>query len=489
MPVYQSNAKLLFDHCMNVDFSVQNGPETMKDNLSSAANIIHFLLNASNRYWLDPKGKEGPQSLYSARAHRWWHFLASTPLAFQDFAQWHCQGFLIPPPVVSAPPSTQELHAAVLNFVLLYLANMPPVPVSSPPSSNTLSNSDKSLAMPSAETLALPPFQCANSPTPPQGLWQLLPSPSADIWQPFSFKGWNQDKIQRHREAFDLDYKQGEEEMLLSFSKDTSCSQPPALHQLLEKNTNHLINHLNCWKQTMLQEITQEVEDTIQRLLPVPAAPEPHTLSRRTFITVEDTPRAATGSGSSGNRDFLIPVKTGDESEEKGKKKVKLESPEPSRMWKVLHTPLSLGPLQLVAPDTSEHPRSPIEQVNTPHTNKVKGFIAAQPGETEEEKENRTMHNLATMMGRALSVPLQSTFRSLSQTPGPAQPKSKIPAPEKYDGKKGPAAKSFILDCKTYFFSNSSSFHLDHSHISLVLMNLKEGQPKKWGQIVINKGK
>jgi hypothetical protein len=111
----------------------------------------------------------------------------------------------------------------------------------------------------------------------------------------------------------------------------------------------------------MLQEITQALEDTIQRLLPMPAAPEPHTLSRRTFITVEDTPRAATGSGSSGNRDFLIPVKTGEETEEKGKKKVKLESPEPSRMWKLLHTPLSLGPPQVVVPDTIERPRSPIE--------------------------------------------------------------------------------------------------------------------------------
>jgi hypothetical protein len=82
------------------------------------------------------------------------------------------------------------------------------------------------------------------------------------------------------------------------------------------------------------------------------------------------------------------------------------------------------------------------------------------------------MHNLATIMGRALSVLLQSTFRSLSPTPGQAQPKSKVPAPEKYDGKKGPAAKSFILDCKTYFFSNSSSFSSDHSCISFVIMSL-----------------
>ncbi|CCO37888.1 Transposon Ty3-I Gag-Pol polyprotein AltName: Full=Gag3-Pol3 [Rhizoctonia solani AG-1 IB] len=97
------------------------------------------------------------------------------------------------------------------------------------------------------------------------------------------------------------------------------------------------------------------------------------------------------------------------------------------------------------------------------------------------------MHNLAAILGKALSVPLQSTFRSLSQTPGPAQLKSNIPAPEKYDGKKGPTMKSFILDCKTYFFSNSFSFPLAHSRISFVLMNLKEGQPKKWGQIYLEK--
>jgi hypothetical protein len=97
---------------------------------------------------------------------------------------------------------------------------------------------------------------------------------------------------------------------------------------------------------------------------------------------------------------------------------------------------LSLGPPQVVVPGTPERPKSPTEPVNTSHTNQDKGFIAAQPGETEEEKENRTMHNRATIMGRAFSIPLQSTLRSLSSLPGPAQPKSKIPATEKYDGKR-----------------------------------------------------
>jgi hypothetical protein len=169
-------------------------------------------------YWLDPKGKEGSQSLCGVCIYCWWHFLASTPLAFQDFAQWHCQGFCTPPPVVSAPVSAQELHTAVLNFVLLHLANMPTGLASSPPSSNMLSNSDRMLAMSSSETSTMPPLQSANNPTPPHGLWQSPPSPPADIWQPFSFKGWNQDKTQRHREAINLDYRQGEEEMLFSFS-------------------------------------------------------------------------------------------------------------------------------------------------------------------------------------------------------------------------------------------------------------------------------
>ncbi|CEL54233.1 hypothetical protein RSOLAG1IB_11631 [Rhizoctonia solani AG-1 IB] len=222
---------------MDINFYVQNSLEAMKDKLGSAANISHVLLYASSRhniwcvrrntykhprwgfmYWLDPKAKEGPQSLCNICVYHWWHFLASTPLAFQDFVQWHCQGFLTLPPVVSAPLSAQELHAAVHNFVLLYPADMPPVPASSPPFSNTLSNSEESLATPSAETFALLAFQSANIPTPPQGLWQSPPSPPVDIWQPFSFKGWNQDKIQRHGEAFNPDYRQGEEEMLFRLS-------------------------------------------------------------------------------------------------------------------------------------------------------------------------------------------------------------------------------------------------------------------------------
>ncbi|QRW21919.1 Retrotransposon-derived protein PEG10 [Rhizoctonia solani] len=196
----------------------------------------------------------------------------------------------------------------------------------------------------------------------------------------------------------------------------------------------------------MLQDVTQAVESAIQCLLTAPSSTDPHTPPRRVFTVIDNTPKAPSGSGSSGNKDFLVPIK--DEPDPK-EKRVKLESPEPPKMtpntsWAIPHTQehLDLNPYSL-----------------------SKGYLSAQPGETDEEKEARTLHNIATIMGRALSVPLQSTFRGLSQTPGPAQAKSKIPAPEKYDGKKGPAAKSFILDCKTYFLSNASSFPSDHKKL------------------------
>jgi selenocysteine lyase/cysteine desulfurase len=49
IPVYQSNVKLFFNYYIDVNSYAQNSPEAMKDNLSSATNIIHNLLNASNR--------------------------------------------------------------------------------------------------------------------------------------------------------------------------------------------------------------------------------------------------------------------------------------------------------------------------------------------------------------------------------------------------------------------------------------------------------
>ncbi|QRW20008.1 Retrotransposon-derived protein PEG10 [Rhizoctonia solani] len=256
----------------------------------------------------------------------------------------------------------------------------------------------------------------------------------------------------------------------------SSRSQPPVLHRSLEKNTVHLIRCLDAWKQIMLQDVTQAHR---------------HMPPRRVFTVIDNTLKAPSGSGSSGNKDFLVPIK--DEPDPKGKQRVKLESPEPPRTtsntsWTIPHTQehLDTNPEQpFIRPTSLDLPSTSQAATSSPLS---KGYLSAQPRETNEGKEARTLHNIATMMGRALSVPLQSPFRGfLSQTPGPAQVKSKIPAPEKYDGKKGPAVKSFFLDCKTYFLSNASSFPSDHSCISFVLMNLKDGQPKKWGQIYLEK--
>ncbi|GAB1526615.1 hypothetical protein RhiTH_009784 [Rhizoctonia solani] len=247
----------------------------------------------------------------------------------------------------------------------------------------------------------------------------------------------------------------------------SSRSQPPALHRLLEKNTGHYISHLDVWKQTMLQDVTQAVESAIQRLLTAPSSTDPHTPPRGVFTVIDNTPKAPSGLGSSGNKDFLVPIKGEPDPKEK---RVKLESPEPPQTtpntsWAIPHTQehLDLNPEQpFIRPTPVDLPSTSQAATSNPLS---KGYLSAQPGETNEEKEARTLHNIATIMGRALSVPLQSTFRGLSQTPGPAQAKSKIPAPEKYDGKKGPAAKSFILDCKTYFLSNASSFPSDHKKL------------------------
>jgi hypothetical protein len=97
------------------------------------------------------------------------------------------------------------------------------------------------------------------------------------------------------------------------------------------------------------------------------------------------------------------------------------------------------------------------------------------------------MEQFAELVGHAFSAPLQEAIRSISQTPGPAASKSKILAPKKYNRKKGPGAKSFILDCKTYLLSNPRSFPSDHTHISYVLMSLKDGIPKQWGQYYLKK--
>ncbi|QRW16913.1 Retrotransposon-derived protein PEG10 [Rhizoctonia solani] len=111
-------------------------------------------------------------------------------------------------------------------------------------------------------------------------------------------------------------------------------------------------------------------------------------------------------------------------------KRVKLESSEPPKTtpntsWTIPHTQEHHDPYpeqSFIRPTPVDLPSTSQAATSNPLS---KECLSVQPGETNEEKEARTLHNIATIMGRVLSVPLQSTFRGPSHTPGPAQVKSK----------------------------------------------------------------
>ncbi|QRW20510.1 hypothetical protein RhiXN_05499 [Rhizoctonia solani] len=117
MPIFNSINALAYNPCLNIVCYIMNSPEEMRAHLESSANIIHALISASScnkvrffkcnvykhpkwgfLYWLDPRGEEGPDTLYEKRAYCWWNFIASHPGAFRDLAQWHRHGFATPPP-------------------------------------------------------------------------------------------------------------------------------------------------------------------------------------------------------------------------------------------------------------------------------------------------------------------------------------------------------------------------------------------------------
>ncbi|QRV97849.1 Retrotransposon-derived protein PEG10 [Ceratobasidium sp. AG-Ba] len=141
------------------------------------------------------------------------------------------------------------------------------------------------------------------------------------------------------------------------------------------------------------------------------------------------------------------------------------------------------------APPTSSN--TPVTNSNAPESIPIgiEGlrWTPAPAQETKAQEELRTMSNISSVLQHALSRPLEQAVRAATQTPGPTHPKSKIPVPEKFSGKKGNAAKSFMLNCKTYFVTSASSFPTDKARMMYVLMNLKEGIPKQWGQCYLNK--
>ncbi|QRW16914.1 Retrotransposable element Tf2 protein [Rhizoctonia solani] len=183
----------------------------------------------------------------------------------------------------------------------------------------------------------------------------------------------------------------------------------------------------------MLQDVTQAVENAIQRLLTAPSSTDPHTTPRRVFTVIDNTLKAPSGSGSSANNNFLVPIK--DEPDPKGKR-VKLESPEP---------PETTPNTSWTIPHTQQHLDTNPEQL----------FIGPTPVDPPSTSQAATSNPLSKESIKHLQGTVPYSWPSPSQI--------KIPAPEKYNGKKGPAAKSFIQDCNTYFLSNAASFPSDHT--------------------------
>lgn len=88
------------------------------------------------------------------------------------------------------------------------------------------------------------------------------------------------------------------------------------------------------------------------------------------------------------------------------------------------------------------------------------------------------------ILGRAISLGLQTNERTRSQTPGGTRIKSKIPEPSMYDGTKGAKAKQFMNQCEVYFSENTESFTNDRSQITYALRRMEKGLPADWASIL-----
>ncbi|KAF8677626.1 hypothetical protein RHS04_05979 [Rhizoctonia solani] len=221
MPTFSSINALAYDPCLNIDCYIMNGPEEMRAHLDSSANIIHALMSASScnkvrffkrnvykhpkwgfLYWLDPRGEEGPDTLYGKQVYRWWHFIASHPGAFRDLSQWHCHGFATPPPTVSTPPSARELTQAMQNLILLYPAD-PPAYTSRPATPVTPPACPDTPRPTEAHAPAPLPFPLFSS--TPDTCW--TPGYSSPVretqWEPQSYLGWGNEEIRRNVETFE----------------------------------------------------------------------------------------------------------------------------------------------------------------------------------------------------------------------------------------------------------------------------------------------
>src|SRR5436190_887520 len=100
--------------------------------------------------------------------------------------------------------------------------------------------------------------------------------------------------------------------------------------------------------------------------------------------------------------------------------------------------------------------------------------------EKKKTEEKAGIVSMAYAIGEGIARS-QTRAKSLN----PDRPRSKIPKPESYDGKRGPGAKQFMLRCKAYFQANLDSFMTDESRMTFVLMTLGDGMPDRWGQFYL----
>ncbi|KAB5587829.1 Retrotransposon-derived protein PEG10 [Ceratobasidium theobromae] len=246
---------------------------------------------------------------------------------------------------------------------------------------------------------------------------------------------------------------------------------------MLEKQLEGILTKLDKFKASILQEVSQSVTDAISEALTTRSSPTTTAAYSQSFLSIPETPKTSqdTGKRRLSIVDTLVPIKDGAGDPSGKGKGVEFESP-----------PLPFTPLLALPGSPSTCPQTPpIVPTPLPTTQAGSSPVPLPTLQGGNQTMQQTT-DLAVLLECALLQPLEHIVRAATQTLGPAQLKSKIPPPLKYDGKKGPAAKSFMLDCKTYFATNPSSFPSDESQIMFMLSTLKEGLTKQWGQYYLS---
>jgi hypothetical protein len=159
--------------------------------------------------------------------------------------------------------------------------------------------------------------------------------------------------------------------------------------------------------------LTHTLQDTIKDAVTAALCSQSPPPIHRMYHEVPDTTKASQDTGKGKYREFSGPTKLGSaDRSESSENHVKIESP-------TSETHLSGAGTGLLLSGHSARSLDPLTSIPLPR-----------PAETEEEKEERKMEQFAELVGCAFCTLLQEAIRSISQTPGPATSKSKIPAPE-----------------------------------------------------------